>query len=105
MLAHGLIAAALAMAAIGCFFEICRTGSLALLQTSVPDVLRGRVMSTQFLLLRLAGALGVAAIGVVAEDWGLRGPILSCTAFAALAWGATLRSRKRIVAAFPAPGA
>jgi MFS family permease len=105
MLTQSLTAAALAMAGIGCFFEICRTGSLALLQTSVPDELRGRVMSTQFLLLRLAGALGVAAIGAVAEDWGLRAPILCCTALAALAWGATFRVRKRIVAAFPAPGA
>ena len=102
MLAQNMVAAALAMAGLGCFYEICRTGSLALLQTSVPDALRGRVMSTQFLLLRLAGAFGVAAIGAAAEGWGLRLPILCCVGVAVLAWGATFRSRKNIAATFAA---
>jgi predicted MFS family arabinose efflux permease len=93
------------MIALGCFFEICRTGTVALLQTSVADALRGRVMSTQFLLLRLAGAIGVAVIGASAEDWGLRAPMLCCAALAFLAWGATFRARDRIVAAFSASDA
>lgn len=105
MLAQSLVAATLAMVALGCFFEICRTGTVALLQNSVADELRGRVMSTQFLLMRLAGALGVAAIGAAAQDWGLRAPMLGCAAVALLVWGATFRMRGRIVSAFEAHGA
>ncbi len=100
MSAQNLATAALAMVALGCFFEICRTGTVALLQNSVPDRLRGRVMGTQFLLLRLAGALGVAAIGAAAADWGLRAPILCLVALALLAWLAAFRGRGRIAAAF-----
>ncbi|SED39176.1 Predicted arabinose efflux permease, MFS family [Rhizobiales bacterium GAS188] len=102
MLAQSLVAAALAMIALGCFFEICRTGTVALLQVSVPDELRGRVMSTQFLLLRLAGALGVLAVGAAAEDWGLRAPMLCGAALAFLVWGAAFRMRERIASAFSA---
>lgn len=105
MLAQSLVAATLAMVALGAFFEICRTGTVALLQNSVADELRGRVMSAQFLLMRLAGALGVAAIGAAAEDWGLRAPMLGGAAMALLAWGATFRARGRIVSAFEARGA
>jgi predicted MFS family arabinose efflux permease len=105
MLARSLVMAAFAMIALGGFFEICRTGTVALLQTSVRDELRGRVMSTQFLLLRLAGALGVLAIGAVAEDWGLQGPMLCGAALGFFVWIATFRSRKRIISAFSPRGA
>lgn len=100
MLAPNLFFAALAMIAFGAFFEVCRTGALALLQLSVPDALRGRVMSTQFLLLRLAGAIGVAAIGAAADSVGLRGPVLCCAAIALIVWGLTVRRRKAIALSF-----
>jgi hypothetical protein len=73
---ESLAEAAFAMIALGRCFEICRTGAVALLQTSVLDELRGRVMTTQFLLMRLAGALGVYAIGAIADDRGLRTSML-----------------------------
>jgi predicted MFS family arabinose efflux permease len=88
------------MIAFGAFFEICRTGALALLQISVSDDLRGRVMSTQFLLRRLAGALGVAAIGVVADSAGLRGPVLCCAAVALIVWWLTFRIRAAVASSF-----
>jgi predicted MFS family arabinose efflux permease len=102
MLAPNLLFAACAMIAFGAFFEVCRTGALALLQLSVPDELRGRVMSTQFLLLRLAGALGVAAIGVVADSAGLRVPVLCCAAVALIVWGLTFRRRSSVALSFAA---
>jgi hypothetical protein len=34
--------------------------------------LRGRIVSGLLLLTRLAGAIGVAAIGAASADWGLR---------------------------------
>jgi MFS family permease len=98
--ARGLLVGAVAMLALGASWEICRTGSFALAQTSIQDALRGRVMSTWFLILRGAGALGVVATGAAADGWGLRTPLLAGAALAALAWGAIYFDRARIVAAF-----
>ncbi len=89
-----------AMAALGACFEVCRTGSVALLQLSVPDAMRSRIMSGSFLLTRLASAIGVAAIGWAAADWGLKGPLLCGAALALLAWGGAYRLRDRTAAAF-----
>jgi hypothetical protein len=100
---ESLVAAGLAMVALGCCFEVCRTGSVALLQTSVLDELRGRVMSTQFLLMRFAGALGVYVIGATAEEWGLRIPMLCVEIFAFLVWSVIFRLRDHVVLAFVAP--
>jgi hypothetical protein len=103
MLSTRLGEGAVAMAVLGACFEICRTGALSLLQLSVPDPLRGRIMSSLFLLTRLAGAVGVATVGAAAADWGLRGPLLCGAALALFAWGWAFAVRDRPSAAF-APG-
>ena len=103
MAAASLPVAALAMAGRGFCFEICRTATVTLLQTSVPDGLRGRVMSTQFVLQQGAGALGVALVGAVAADTGLRLPVLCGTGLAFLVWAATLRMRGRGAMEFGRP--
>ncbi len=100
MLSRSLGQAALAMAALGASLEVCRTGALALLQLSVPDAMRSRIMSTLFLLTRLAGAIGVASVGAAAADWGLRAPLLCGAALAFLAWVAAFCLRGRTAAAF-----
>ena len=103
-LSPNLVAGVLAMVALGAAFELCRTGSVALLQTSLPDALRGRVMSTWFLALRGAGAAGVVATGALAEGWGLRAPLLAGAALAVLAWVATFKRRVGAAGAFDARG-
>ena len=100
MLSYRLGEGAIAMAAIGACFEVCRTGALALLQLSVADAMRGRILSSLFLLTRLAGAIGVAAVGAAAADWGLRGPLLCVAALALVAWGWAYTVRHRTSAAF-----
>jgi MFS family permease len=100
MLSHTIGEAAVAMGVLGACFEACRTGALALLQLSVPDALRGRIMSTLFLLTRLAGAIGVALVGAAAADWGLRAPLLWGAALAFLAWIVAFRLRGRTAGAF-----
>ncbi len=100
VLSRHLVWAGASMVARGFFFEICRTGTVALLQISVPDRMRARVMSSQFLLMRLASAVGVAGIGAVAEPWGLRLPLLGLTALAFVAWAITIRRRHGIALAF-----
>jgi MFS family permease len=100
---HGLVAAGVAMAVMGAGFEIGRTGWVALLQISVGESVRGRVMSTQFLLLRLAGALGTAAVGGGGALFGLRSSTLVGVTLALTVWLWTLRGRGRIRAAFAVP--
>ncbi len=98
--APSLPVAAFAMIMRGFCLEICRTGILALLQISVPDSLRGRLMSTQFLLQQGASSLGVAVVGSVADVWGLRAPILCGAGLTLLAWLYTIRRRGRIMQSF-----
>jgi MFS family permease len=104
LIAPTLLIAALAMVARGFCFEICRTGTVGLLQTSLRDELRGRIMSAQFFLQQGANALGVAIIGTVADQWGLQAPVLVGCA-AALCFLLTLVSqRERMRAAFANAG-
>jgi MFS family permease len=100
-----IAAAAVAMVARGCCMEICRTGIVGLLQTSVPDELRGRVMSLQFFVQQGASAVGVACLGASAQYLGLAVPLLFGCALALAAWLVALRRRGRMEAAFAPPRA
>ncbi len=100
-----LAAAGLAMTARGASVEICRTGTVGLLQTSTPDALRGRIMSAQFLLQQGASALGVALVGGVADRFGLFAPLLTASMLAFGAWLMVVRQRGAIEAAFTLPAA
>ncbi|MDQ0472037.1 MFS transporter [Labrys wisconsinensis] len=80
--------------------ETARTATLAILQTTVDDAQRGRVMSTRFLLQRAAGGLGALAVGGFAQTVGMRLPMLVVAAVALAAWGIAWTGRSRILAAF-----
>lgn len=103
MLTQSLWAAVSVMLAFGFAGEARRTGAVSLLQVSVPDAQRGRVMSTQFMLQRLAGALGTLIIGAAAEHAGLRAPLLAGAALALLVWALAFAHRRSVAAAFEAP--
>jgi MFS family permease len=98
--AENLAIAIVIMVAFGFAGEARRTGTVAILQTSVSDLQRGRVMSTQFLLQRLAGGIGLVLIGSTAEKNGLRLPMIPAVLLALAAWGIAYVNRKRILAAF-----
>lgn len=102
MLSPSLFWAAGAMVARGFCYELCRTGLVALLQTSVPDHLRGRLMSTQFFLQQGAGALGLVLVGAGAERWGVRMPVLCGVALALAVWIVIQRKRGAMASAFAA---
>ncbi len=84
--------------------QIHNTGTIALLQTSIDDAQRGRVMGTEFLLSRLAAGIGAYLIGSTAERHGLQLPMLVAVAVCLIVWGYAFSRRKRIAAAFQ-PGA
>jgi predicted MFS family arabinose efflux permease len=82
--------------------QIRSTGTIALLQTSVPDEQRGRVMGTEFLFSRIAGGIGTYLVGSIAERHGLELPMLAVMAVCLLAWVWAYARRDRIAAAFQA---
>ena len=83
--------------------EARRTGTVSLLQTSVSEAHRGRVMSTQFMLQRLAGGVGAALIGSLSEQNNLRAPMLAAAALALAAWCVAFANRNGIASAFRRP--
>jgi len=82
--------------------QIRSTGTIALLQTSVPDEQRGRVMGTEFLFSRIAGGIGTYLVGTIAERHGLQAPMLVIAATCLAVWGWAYMRRARIGAAFQA---
>jgi MFS family permease len=100
MFANSLIVAIAIMAGYGFAGEARRTGTVSILQAAVGDAQRGRVMSTQFLLERVAGGIGAILIGSTAERTGLRTPMLAAVAVALAPWCVAIVNRKRIFAAF-----
>lgn len=107
MLVNDLALAFMAMLGFGIFGEIRRTGTVSLLQLSVSDAQRGRVMSTQFLLQRAAAGIGTYLVGASAERYGLRLPLLVVVGISWIAWALAFRRRRAIFATFepqsPAP--
>lgn len=86
------------------FFGFCadtrRTGTLSIMQLSIDDTQRGRVMSTLFLMTRLANGIGTVIIGAAAHYVGLRLPLLAAVAVLVVVWFVMYRRRRAISAAF-----
>lgn len=87
----------------GIFGQIRSTGSIALLQISISDSQRSRVMGAEFLLSRVASGISIYMIGAVAETHGLRAPMLAVVGLCLAAWAWAHLRRKRIAAAFQPP--
>ena len=96
----GLIVAVTAMLLFGFAGETRRTGTVSIMQVSVDDAQRGRVMSTLFLLTRIAGGLGTIAVGAAAQHVGLQLPLLVAAVVMIAVWLLMFRKRHAISAAF-----
>jgi len=77
-------------------FRIFSIGSITLLQTSVPDEQRGRVMGTEFPFSRIAGGIGTYLVGAAAERHGLELPMLLAVGVCLVAWGYAYARRRAI---------
>lgn len=105
VLAGALWLAALAALAWGIAGQIRSTGTIALLQTTIADEQRGRVMGTEFLFSRIAGGIGTYMVGAMAEEHGLQVPMLIVVAVCLIAWACAYARRHSIRASFQeAPG-
>jgi predicted MFS family arabinose efflux permease len=80
--------------------EIRSTGIVTLIQTSVDDEKRGRVMGTYFLVYRASNAFGMLIIGTVADYFGLFYPMMVMLIFCFAIWLWLFRYRQRIHQAF-----
>lgn len=89
-----------AMLLFGLAGETRRTATLSIMQLSVDDAQRGRVMSTLFLMTRLAGGIGTIAVGATAQYVGLRLPLFTAAAILVVVWFLMYRRRGAIAEAF-----
>jgi predicted MFS family arabinose efflux permease len=83
--------------------QIRSTGTIALLQTSIPDAQRGRVMGTEFLFSRIAGGIGTYLVGAAAEQHGLQVPMLIAVGVCLIAWSYAYVRRRAIQTSFVTP--
>lgn len=98
--APSLLLAVPAMLLFGFAGESARTATTSILQSSVDDAQRGRVMSTRFLLQRAAGGLGTVLVGTTAQHAGLRLPMFIASGFALIVAVVAFSHRSRIAASF-----
>jgi predicted MFS family arabinose efflux permease len=80
--------------------EVRSTGIVTLIQTSVDDEKRGRVMGTYFLIYRASNAFGMLVIGTAADYFGLFYPMIVMLIFCFTIWLWLFKHRQRIHHAF-----
>ncbi|RBP05036.1 putative MFS family arabinose efflux permease [Roseiarcus fermentans] len=95
-----LAMALLAMLLFGFSQETRRTGTVSIMQASVQDSQRGRVLSSLFLFTQVAGGLGTIIVGTSAQATGLRLPMLVSGLLVAVVWFITFGRRETIAASF-----
>jgi len=100
--ATALAIALFGMLVFGFFGETRRTGTVSLMQSSVSDDQRGRVMSTLFLCTQIAGTVGTLLVGLGSNWTGLRLPLALSAITLTLVWLSVFRKRNAIVQAFSA---
>ncbi|MGE5537647.1 MAG: MFS transporter [Gemmatimonas sp.] len=86
----------------GYAFNSMTTGTQTLVQSSVANELRGRIMGTYTLIYRGTPAFGALAVGALAETIGLRITLAIAAAVTLGAWALTAPRRHAITAAVEA---
>lgn len=82
--------------------EIHSTGIVTLIQTSVDDGKRGRVMGAYFLIYRASNAFGMLVIGTAADYFGLFYPMIGMLLLCFAVWLWLYSCRRRIQRSFVA---
>jgi len=95
-----LAVAVVAMLLFGFSGETRRTATASLMQTSIDDIKRGRVMSTLFLFTQVAGGLGTVLVGLAAQGAGLRVPMAVAAVLLGVVWLIAIRNRQEISLSF-----
>ena len=88
--------ALIAVTAGGFGMVVAGVGTQTLMQTSVVDAVRGRVLSLFGLVFRSGPAIGALLMGVASEAVGLRWPLVFGSMIGAAAFAVVWRRRKKI---------
>jgi hypothetical protein len=83
----------------GFTFNLMTTGTQTLVQSSIADELRGRIMGTYTVIYRGTPAFGAVAVGALAETIGLPTTLGISAAVTLAAWALTAPRRRAITAA------
>ncbi len=75
------------------------TSTQALVQSSVDDAMRGRVMSLYIMIFRGAPAFGSLLVGAASSHIGLRAAFIGASCLALVSWASALPRRRAIAAA------
>ena len=86
VLIENLYAAAAVAAVMGFASETRKTGTMTIIQLSVAESQRGRVMGTLFMLSQLSAGIGAYLIGAWAAYFGVQTPLLVGVAVCVAAW-------------------
>ena len=97
---HAFLLGIVLLLIFGAGNEIRSTGIVTLIQTSVDDEKRGRVMGAYFLIYRASNAFGMLIIGTAADYLGLFYPMMVMLIFCFAIWLWLFKYRQRIHQAF-----
>ncbi len=85
---------------MGVCWQLAETAGLSLIQLTIDDEQRGRVMGNLFLVSQIGNAIGTFFIGTLAVTYGLTGPILIAVGLCTLVWFFVWLRRKAFAEAF-----
>ena len=71
---------------LGMAFEILSTGTVSLIQLTVDEQQRGRLMGNLWLLKQVAAGIGTYIVGAAAVSHGLRAPMLTMVSLCLIVW-------------------
>ena len=99
-LSPNMYLAVLAFVFLGFAAESYHTVMLSMVQLTVKEEQRGRVMSTLFMLSQLASGIGTYLVGYLAVQFGLTGPIMVVTAICFIVWIRYYLKRKSLASTY-----
>ena len=97
--------AVIAMTVLGFGRLLSGVGVQTLIQTSVAEEMRARVMSLYGVLFRSGPAIGALAMGWLSGVFGLRWPVIAGAVLCILVWLIMQRGRQAMTRVLEAPGA
>lgn len=80
---------------LGVAAEVRKTGTMTIVQMTVEENQRGRVMGTWYLFSQMAAGIGTYGIGQAADLYGLQIPTLSCAVVCVVVWLCIYLNRDR----------
>ncbi len=90
--------AAVAIAVVlGIASEIRKTGTMTIVQLSVDEAQRGRVMGTWYMFAQIAGGIGAYGIGQAAVAFGLRLPTVVFASLCLAIWLVIYSMRRKLI--------